>query len=151
MNKRILIIGIVIILIIGGILIANAISKKDKTIDTMSNQINTENKIENKEENKLNNAINSNMINNNVTEENNKDDNEKEGVDNNPYVSTNADKIGKAIEIVKKDWGEDNTVNFVYAGQNEKDEYEICVREKTTTKAIFWYYVDVDNGTFTTD
>lgn len=149
MNKKILIILIAIILVVG-IFIISKTFKKDKTIDTMTNKADIENMIENNLENELSNTIYT-MPGDTSIEDNNKDINEEENLGNNAPASNTGDKKEKAIEIVKKDWGEDSTVNFICEGQNAKGEYIICVREKSTTRAIFWYYVDVDNGTFTTD
>ena len=62
-------------------------------------------------------------------------------------VSNNNDNI----EIVKNNWGEDNSVFFDETDttneQKAKGEYTICVREKSTTNAKAWYTVDVQNGT----
>ena len=56
----------------------------------------------------------------------------------------------KAMEIVKKDWGEDDNVYFSsddLASTNE--EYVIHVRESKTTWEICTYTVNVKKGTFT--
>ena len=47
----------------------------------------------------------------------------------------------------KKENNEDDSVYFFC--ENEKDGiYPVAVRDKNTTKALYWYYVDIETGTF---
>lgn len=57
--------------------------------------------------------------------------------------------LEKAISIVKKDWGLDNSVYFAEDGTTVNGEYIIAVRRKSTTEALAWYTVNVATGTFT--
>ena len=54
----------------------------------------------------------------------------------------------KAKNIVKENWGEDDSVYYSYDGINSEGKYIICVRDKATTKALYWYYVDIETGAF---
>ena len=53
----------------------------------------------------------------------------------------------KAISIVKKEWGADNSVNFTFDHKTENGEYVIAVRNSNTTAAIEWYIVNLSTGT----
>ena len=54
----------------------------------------------------------------------------------------------KAIDIVKKDWGNDETVKFSVEGMNQDGKYVVVVRGTTTTQAKAFYYVNIVNGNF---
>lgn len=56
--------------------------------------------------------------------------------------------LEKSIDIVSKDWGEDDNVYFSNDGQNNKGEYIICVRQKSSTSALAWYIVNAETGEF---
>ena len=49
-----------------------------------------------------------------------------------------------AIDLVKKEWGEDNSVYFTVDSQNG-NIFNISVRSKATTAALVEYEVDVNN------
>lgn len=136
MLKKILYIVIIITLIIAGIFTAKKITEKNNTKQTVANTLENTNKTN--EENKL-------EENNTVVEEPEKNEvgenNVAEGKDENAPEE-------QAKQIVKDNWGEDNTVYFSYDGKDENGRYIICVREKATTKALYWYYVDIETGTF---
>lgn len=136
MYKKILYFIIIIVLIIAGIFVAKKITENDETEQTVANTLENTNKTN--EENKL-------EGNNTVVEEPEKNEVEEnnvaEGKDENAPEE-------QAKQIVKDNWGEDNTVYFSYDGKDENGRYIICVREKTSTKALYWYYVDVETGTF---
>lgn len=128
MVKKVFYCIIFIMIIFAGIYAAKQISKKEETVKTTStNTTNTANKIE--EENKVE-----------PTEENKTEENNTIVENNNPEE--------KAKQIVKQNWGEDDSVYYSYDGIDKSGRYIICVRAKDTTKALFWYYVDVESGTF---
>lgn len=135
MGKKILYIVIIIVLIIAGVFIAKEIAKKDETKQTVANTLENTNKTN--EENKV--------------EENNVvvEPEENNVVENKVETGTTQDAPEeKAKQIAINNWGEDDTVYFSYDGKDERGRYIICVREKATTKALYWYYVDVETGTF---
>ena len=146
MNKKtkvalvILIIALIIVVAIAVIASINPF-KENKTSaealnDTQINGMlnNTENNIENTEQE--NNAINEE--NNNVNETEGKEQ-EK------PSTSDNANNSNeeKAIELVKKEWGEDNSVYFDLAGVTSDGKYRVSVNRDT--KVLAWYIVDIEN------
>ncbi len=67
-------------------------------------------------------------------------------------VETNGAQTGeedrqKAIDMAKKEWGEDDSVSFKIDEQTEDGKFVVSVVDKNTTKVIFWYAVDVKNNT----
>lgn len=148
MNKKVLIYVIVVILVIcAGVLTVKNMVKDDKTIETSKNynNIETENKfVENVNtiENKMENDIE------NKTEDEDKNT-EMESEPTNPEEKEDKNKDGnkeKAIEIAKKEWGEDDSVYFEFDKIDSNGNYRIAVRQKSTTNALVWYTVDIENG-----
>lgn len=144
MNKKIVIyIIIIIVLIIGGIFTAKKISEKGSNVPVSTN---TTGKNESKPENEVNNVNEVNEVNetNEVTNETTENNTNTTKPDN-----TNANQAPeeKAKELVKLNWGEDDSVYYSYDGKDENGNYIICVRKKDTTKALYWYYVDIETGT----
>ena len=76
------------------------------------------------------NAIENNTVENNVQNENIED---KE----------------KALNLVKKDWGEDDNVYFTVESIDGNGNYTIYVREGETTREISVYTVNLKTGKFT--
>ena len=144
MNKKIVIyIIIIIVLIIGGIFTAKKISDKGSNVPVSTN---TTGKNESKPENEVNNVNNVNEVNetNEVTNETTENNTNTTKPDN---TNTNQSPEEKAKELVKLNWGEDDSVYYSYDGKDENGNYIICVRKKDTTKALYWYYVDIETGT----
>ena len=54
----------------------------------------------------------------------------------------------KAIDIVKKDWGDTENVSITVDGVNNDGRYIISVRDKNTTEALAFYTVNVSDKTF---
>ena len=123
---------IIVILIIAGVYTANKISKKGQTVKTGTNIIkNTVKKTD--EENVIENNVEINETENSTVENN---------------VSKTENPEEQAKKIVINNWGEDDSVYYSYDGLDSQGRYIICVRDKATTKALFWYYVDIESGTF---
>lgn len=117
-------------------------NKGNNALNIVLNNSNNTNNMNNTVNNIVNNIIENNVITNTIDEE---------AVDN-ETVQTNVSNIEKAIEIVQNNWGVDDTVYFSYDEKNptnSKGEYVICVRDKQTTYEKYWYYVNIDSGTFT--
>lgn len=137
MAKKILYIVIIIALIMAGIFVATKITENDKTKPTVANTLEEENKEANVAE-EANNTVEleANEVINNT---------ENNDVENG---STGITPEEQAKQIVKENWGEDNSVYYSYDGKDENGRYVICVREKSTTKALYRYYVDLETGSF---
>jgi len=129
---------------------------KGKTEQTSSeNDVNTANVISN-----TNTNINENTnTNTNTVPENN-------SVENTIAVSENTvedavmsgeedryaeDKQEKAIELVKKKWGNDDTVYFTNESVNSDEEYIVAVRQKSSTAVKNYFKVNIKTGTVTID
>lgn len=154
MNKKILIYALAVILVIcAGILVVKNIVEGDNAIETSKSSNNIkENKIVNNTniiKNEVENEIKSNIANeiNNEIEITNKEDKveEKEkALEIKEDVNINDNKE-KAIDIAKKDWGEDDSVYFKFDRIDSNENYIVVVRDSTTTNALKWYTVDVEN------
>ena len=51
----------------------------------------------------------------------------------------------KAIELVKKSWGEDDNIYCVVANKDDNNYY-ISVNDSSTTSVLAWYTVDIKTG-----
>ncbi len=140
--KKMVYVLIVIVLIALGIVVAVNLRNGNKEIPSSS---------ENVENDKINNAQNNitNNAQNNITEEDTTINGENQEQDKNNNEEGLKTDLEKAIDIVKKDWGEDSSVYFAEDGQTRDGEYVICVRDNNTTSAIAWYTVDIKTGKFT--
>lgn len=142
MGKKILYIVIIVAVIIAGIFTAKQISDNNKTKQTSTNTVNDTNKTE------VNNEVEENSTNEveNSKKENNIEENEVHNEADNGNTKLTPEEQAK--KIVKDHWGEDDAVYFSYDGKDENGRYIICVREQSTTKALYRYYVNVESGTF---
>lgn len=141
MKKTIVFIIIAILVIAMGIIVGIKL-KPEKTEQVSSDNVGNKEQI-NQTENMVDvitkNEISNDEISNTDTDLNNTvDEEEKE-----PKTD-----LEKAIYIVKKDWGQDDTVYFAEDGQTADGEYIICVRDKNTTNALLWYTVNIETGEF---
>lgn len=136
MMKKILFILIAIIAMVLGIVVGVKLETKDSKQASSSeilNNINTKNNslsIENNTEEK-NNTLNQADVKSVETEE-----------------EVPKTDLEKAIDIVKKDWGKDESVYFAEDGKTTNGEYIIAVRDKNTTRALAWYTVNISTGVF---
>ena len=157
---------IIILSAIAVILIALIVLLVIKLINLKTNKNDNENIIENKTiENVVEeNTLEENIINEIVTDE----IEDEEYINENPYKSDNtpvADPTQeidqqtyqteksneeKAVEIVRKDWGNDSSVNIAYTGyRDDNGIYYVEVRKETYL--VKMYKVNVENGTFETE
>ena len=149
-NKKILYISIAIALAIGVILSIVLINKpkKENVKPTSSNLV--KNEIKNQISNE--NEIDKSIVENKVTEENKVqeeiivDEQQEVQIDK---IEKEEDNKQKAINIAKKDWGEDKTVYFTFEQIDDNGNYIVYVRESNTTRDICWYTIDINNETFT--
>lgn len=139
-NTKIILVVIIIILliIIAYLLFANR--KNEKIIENDKQNISTnvvENTITNENvDNEIQNNENTNLE--NVSEQ------ENEQVNSTQQESPEE----RAINIVKNDWGDGAVVYFNCVGRDEKGRYIIVIADAETTRAIQWYYVDLQTGEF---
>lgn len=136
MSKKLWIyLGAVIIIIITAVIYTCKIFNKAKSVPTVTDI---------QDVNNMTNKIEEEKETTNSSKEENKDEKEIE----NKEETKEESKEEKAKKIVQNNWGEDDTVYYSYDGIDSNGNYIICVREKTTTKALYWYYVDLESGSF---
>ena len=146
MKKTYIFLLIILLIIVVGVIIGITINKNNKEVPTSSSNVENNNEEqENAIDNNVENEINGNIENSIIDQEENQVA-VQETVENEEEPKTS---LEIAIDIVKKDWGEDSNVYFAEDGQTENGEYIICVRENSTTNALAWYTVNIKDGTFT--
>ena len=137
MTKKILYISVIIILMIAGISVAIKMSQADRVTQVSSNKLDYTNEFveeDSVEKNDIVKSKNEIIENSNVEKDENTNNKQK--------------PEEKAKQIVMENWGEDDSVYFSYDGKDEKGRYVICVREISTTKELYRYYVDVETESF---
>ena len=142
MKKAIYIIAIILVVILG-VVIVKVVTKDEN--EAMTSIKESESVLENDIEN----IVENNTENNEII-----DKNEQNELPEKTVKETKEDTMTdeeKAKAIVRKDWGEDNTVYFENEKNNELEngKFEITVRNKKTTNILYRYTVDINTGKFT--
>lgn len=126
------------------------------------NTLKTEDKLEN-EENKIaenetiENTMQQNMVENQTTNTQQESDlpntvvNETISESSKPAIPGVTDEKQKAIELVKKQWGQDDTVNYVFDYVNENGEYVIAVKDKVSATVKNYFRVNLTTQTVELD
>lgn len=126
------------------------------------NTLKTEDKLEN-EENKIaenetiENTMQQNMVENQTTNTQQEFDlpntvvNETISESSKPAIPGVTDEKQKAIELVKKQWGQDDTVNYVFDYVNENGEYVIAVKDKVSATVKNYFRVNLTTQTVELD
>lgn len=146
-TKVALVILIIALIIVIAIAVVASISPfKDKGTNAEALNDTQINGMLNNTENNLENAEQENSISD--TEANNVEGTENKEQEK-PSTSDNANNSNeeKAIELVKKEWGEDSSVYFDLAGVTSDGKYRVSVNKDT--KVLAWYIVDIENETVT--
>lgn len=168
-NKKIVIIVTIIAIIVASGIVYISLNKEFQEQYTFSEET-AENKVENNVEEK--NQVEENVVEENEVYENKVEENKVENeVDNeieeeNKVSNTTSDNkydekkdeveklTGKdrAIDLVKKEWGEnDNTVYYYVEEQVSDNVYIISVRDQSTTEDLSSYKVDVSSNSVEKD
>lgn len=98
-----------------------------------------ENTVQNEVANEVTNTATNNTVKNVSINQNN--------VTTEPGIT---DKKQKAIELVKKEWGADNSVDFVF-DHVENDEYIIAVKDRSTATVKYYFRVNLETKTVEMD
>lgn len=61
-----------------------------------------------------------------------------------PAIPAVTDQKQKAIELVKKEWGTDNSVDFLFEYINENGEYVVSVKDKATATVKYYFRVNLE-------
>lgn len=153
-NKKVVVICSIIALVTVLLVIGIKIKKfKETDYASEENIINISNKVEtqnsSKNEAKEENVIKENEKNTeNITEENVSQTQVQgeEETKTEEKQENNEDGKDKALRLVKKEWGEDDTVYYTIDNQSN-NIYNISVRSKSTTATLAEYEVDVNEET----
>jgi len=128
--KKVIIVIVIIIILGAAIGVAYMLNNKENIDENVINNVSTNNTIENNiEENIITNNVSANEIINTQTEISNVSEQD-------------------AINIIKSDWGMDDTVYFTVESKNAEGEYRISVTDKFTTGILAWYTVNSETGEF---
>ena len=169
-NKKAIIISIVIALIVVAGIIGVAIKKSSDNSEQVENKAKNETivnnvtnaLVENKiEENKIaENTVSENTIENKIEENKvldnkvadnktteNKTNNNSSKNDSSDTQSNASYLRDVAISLAKKEWGEDNSVYYSVEDGDSKDEYIVSIRDSGTTAEIVSYIVNVKTKT----
>ena len=110
MTKKIMYGIAIIVLIIAGVFVGKKIMKKEMKIETSANTIN-----------QINNIVENNVIENTI-EEITEEETAEEETHKKESTAQTPEEI--AIEIVKDNWGEDDTVSFQCEEREKDGEYK---------------------------
>ena len=117
---------------------------EDNVIDSEENKT-TDEEQKMLENNLAENGINDETENTSINTDTNKNQNSA------PAKPAVTDQKQKAIELVKKEWGEDNTVNYVFDYINENGEYVIAVKDKASATVKYYFRVNLETETVELD
>ena len=154
-KKLVVICTLIVVLIVGGIVGYKIykLNNAENEVVQMENKTNTTNintqKNEIEEVKKEENKVEEEIKEDNTTTESNTQNTEikgKEEVDTQNEKENESNKKEQALDLVKKEWGEDNTVYYT-VDSNSGNIYNISVRSKATTEALIEYEVDVTKKT----
>lgn len=146
MNRKVkyivIAIAFILIIVIGVLAIKHLLDIKETSTNVSTNKDNTidTNEIVNENSEEVNNVL----TDTNHNEEN--IENESGNLGNSSEKANTPEE--KAKKIVMDNWGEDDSVYYSYDGTDSNGAYIICVRDKATTRALYWYYVDINTGDF---
>lgn len=160
-NWKVLIPIICVIVVVIIFFVVRNVQNKERENETQ-NTLNSENEVQNRG----NELTEENFVEENTVEDSNENE-ESNATENNiseepePDVTINessaparpgiTDQKQKAIELVKKEWGQDDTVNFAFDYVNENGEYVIAVKDNATTAVKNYFRVNLEKGTVELD
>lgn len=111
--------------------------------DDSENEMNEDNDVEGNisEDNNIANEI-ANTAENTATSENTSTSN----ISSAPAIPAVTDQKQKAIELVKKEWGKDDTVDYVFDYINENGEYVVAVKDRASATVKCYFRVNLKTG-----
>ena len=153
MKKNTKLIMFILVVVIVGLALFFIFQANQKVTENMENRenmnIQTNTTIENNNTNQTVENVENTENTSNTLEGNIQEESESSEETDSMEESNTTDPKAKAIEIVKKDWGEDDSVYFSYDGVNSDGKHIVGVRNKSDTTIRYWYDVDINTGTFT--
>jgi len=73
------------------------------------------------------------------------------GVEDQEVSHGPVDSEDEAVNLVKANWGEDSTVSIEFDSKDPNGNYIVVIRDKATTKSLYWYTVNASDGTMTVE
>lgn len=149
--KKFIYIGISI-LIIFVLIIVIIMTKQNNDKDAISQNIvqneeaNTIENVEQEKKNEIENIVENNETNTNT--ENIVQNEETNSIISEALQEDPKTAEEKVINIVKKDWGKDSSVEFAVEGMEADGFYIVTVRNSETTEALAFYRVNATSGKF---
>ena len=133
------------------IVVNESISNTQNTSENIiqKNEINEENKNNNQESEEVENVVDTDVEKN---EEKQEADNKNEQEESNgeeeakETEQSKKSKDEKVLDLVSKEWGEDESVYYTI-DRNVEDKYYVSVRSKQTTQTLAEYEVDLEKET----
>ena len=159
MKKFLSAVAIIIVIVLAGYFAGKYLDTVQTNADNVNkNEVkNVVNQVGNKITNSVKNTAHNttkneteNVIENTVTNDVEEEKETEMETEKAPAVNvgqTGEDDRQKAINMAKKEWGEDDNVSFKIDEQSEDGKFVISVVDKNTTKVVFWYSVDIKNNT----
>ncbi len=139
-KKMVIIVLVFALLVVSAVLLAvKLFNLKNETVKTS-----TENVIENSTVNTIKNEVSNNVVENNV---NSVVQNETDNTTNTKQEEVKEDtetSEQKAVAIVEKIWKDEKNVYCSFEELDVEGNYIVCVRNKETTKALYWYTVNIE-------
>lgn len=141
---------VIVILMIIVICIFTFLGNAKKVNDVLINEtkLNEQNYIENEQINEQTNEVLANELVNETANEEVSNETEN-SVSSETFEESPKTAEEKAIDIAKKDWGENLNAEFSVEGIDGNGNYIVTVRNSQTTEALAFYTVNVGNQTFT--
>lgn len=147
-KKLLSIILVLVLLVVSAVLLTiKLFDLENETVKTT-----TENVIENSiANNTIQNEVSNNVVNNTVQNNvNNVVQNEK----NNTTTNNKQEEVKqddqtneeKAVAIVEKIWKNEKNVYCSFEEIDNEGNYIVCVRDEETTRALYWYVVNIETG-----
>jgi len=147
-KKLIIIVLLFLVLIISAVLLTvKLFNLENETVKTSTDNV-IENSIAN---NTIQNEVPNNIVNNTVQ---NNVNNVIQNETNNTSTNTKQEEVKedaqtneeKAVNIVEKIWKDEKDIYCSFEEIDSEGNYIICVRDKETTRALYWYKVDIESG-----
>ena len=143
MKKSTLIIIVIILMLVAIVIFASTGIRNTENNSVSGKETKTNNEVENtemkNEQNIIENIIENTTENENIVEN---------VVTTETFEESPKTAKEKALDIVKKDWGEGANIEFTVDGI-EGNNYIVTVRNSQTTEALAFYTVNTNDGTFT--
>lgn len=130
--------------------IKSKIEKMEPENKTNSEE-NAQEESQESEDNVTENISEGNKTNQETTKENKSATKTNRNQNDAPAKAGVTDQKQKAIELVKKKWGEDDTVNYVFDYVNENEEYVIAVKDKASATVKYYFRVNLETETVELD